>query len=169
MLVRDGSVRGGLNVNWGRESTQKFLSVVILEKTMTVQFLIYVTAAQWDRARLVDVPIAALSQYDRPWSLTNETRVTTYGYRAVQKTRPYSTPLNYGAQSRSRAWSWFLAVDLLVERSFIRFTLHKHVYNKVRKNAIASVMHVDNSKIKTLIALALLLIIKTAASVHRLL
>lgn len=45
MLVRDGSI-GGLNVNWGRESTQKFLSVVISEKTMTVQFLIYVTAAQ---------------------------------------------------------------------------------------------------------------------------
>lgn len=55
---------------------------------MTVQFLIYVTAAQWNRARLVDVPIAALSQYDRPWSLTNETRVTTYGYRAVQKKPP---------------------------------------------------------------------------------
>lgn len=65
MLVRDGPV-SGLNVNWGRESTQKFLSVVISVKTMTVQFLIYVTAAQWDRARLVDVPIAALSQYDRP-------------------------------------------------------------------------------------------------------
>jgi len=65
MLVRDDSV-DGLNVNWGRESTQKFLSVVISEKAMTVQFLIYVTAAQWDRACLVDVPIAALSQYDRP-------------------------------------------------------------------------------------------------------
>jgi len=39
MLVRDDSV-DGLNVNWGRESTQKFLSVVISEKAMTVQFLI---------------------------------------------------------------------------------------------------------------------------------
>ena len=137
---------GGLNVNWGRESTQKFLSIVISEKTMTVQFLIYVTAAQWDRACLVDVPIAALSQYDRPWSLTNETRVTTYGYRAVQKARPYSTSLNYGAQSRSRAWSWFLAVDLLADRSFIRFTLHKHVYNEVRKTRMRCALIISRQK-----------------------
>lgn len=63
--MRDCSVVR-LNVNGGRESTQKFLSVVISEEAMTVQFLIYVTAAQWGYARLVDVPIAILSQYDRP-------------------------------------------------------------------------------------------------------
>lgn len=68
-----------------------------------------------------------------------------------RKPRPYSVPLNYGAQSRSRAWSWFPAVDLLAEWSFIRFTLHQHIYTMkcVKLSRVRCISTI--SKIKALI------------------
>lgn len=116
---------------------------------MTVQFLIYVTAAQWDRARSVDVPIVALSQYDRPWSLTNETRVTTYGYRAVQKASTlFST-------SKLRRAVTIARVIVIPRGGFARrvefYTIHAssaYIYNEVRK-AQPSAMHFDNFKDKS--------------------
>lgn len=93
---------------------------------------LHVAAGQWIFSRLDDVPITALSQYDRPWSFMNEARVTTRGYRASRRSSPiHAFKKTY--QSRSRAWSWFRVSDLSRADPFHYFiSLRSCVYKRVK-------------------------------------
>lgn len=97
----------------GHDSARNFSAVVMSRGTMTGRFLMHVTAGQWIFSRLDDVPITALSQYDRPWSFMNEARVTTRGYCALEKGSSLFTALKRShdlARDRDFVF-WICCVD----------------------------------------------------------